>query len=94
MRRSSSCTSQQSRLKDIKNSLIRHLLNAAKACIPLHWKQQCPPTIAEWLRKVEELNKMEDLILTAQHKREKYSDTWTIWNIFIYSEEGVSLLGS
>lgn len=36
--------------KTYKKSLIRNLLNAAKACIPLYWKQQSPPdhsTLAE-----------------------------------------------
>lgn len=59
--------------KSYKKSLVCHLLNAAKACIPLFWKQQAPPTIATCLRKVEEIKKMEDLVLTAQHNREEYS---------------------
>lgn len=29
--------------KTYKKSLIRHLLNAEKVCIPLYWKQQSPP---------------------------------------------------
>ena len=77
-----------------KKSLLRHLLNAAKACIPLYWKQQCPPTIGCWLRKVEEMKNIEDLILTAQHNHEKFSQTWSLWNVFIYSDEGVALLGT
>lgn len=36
---------------------------------------------------------MEDLIFTAQHKQEAHKQTWDIWNIFIYSDEGQHLLG-
>lgn len=77
-----------------KKSIIGHLLNAAKACIPLLWKQSTPPSVALWLNKVEAINKMEDLVLTAQHKQTIYSDRWRLWNMFILSAEGASLLVS
>lgn len=44
-------------LRIYRRSVIRHLLDAAKACIPLRWKSLHPPTIAMWLQKVDE-NKM------------------------------------
>lgn len=53
-----------------------------------------PPAIAHWLRKVEEVKKMEDLILTAQHKQEAHKKTWDIRNVFIDSDEGQRLLVS
>lgn len=53
-------------------SIIHHMLNAAKACIPLNWKNPLPPTISGWLCTVEDINKMEALILTVQNKQEKY----------------------
>lgn len=31
-----------------KKSLTLHLINAAKQCLPLHWKSPNPPTIADW----------------------------------------------
>lgn len=46
--------------KKYKKSILRHLLNAAKAYIPLNWKNSSPPTVECWLHKVEEINKMED----------------------------------
>lgn len=65
--------------KIIKKSIVSHLLNAVKSCIPLHWKRQLPPTIASWLCKIENINKMEDLILTAQHKHKKiFQDYWEL----------------
>lgn len=76
-----------------KKSIIRHLLNVAKSCIPVNWKKPQPPTISCWLHKVEEINKMEDLILTVQHKCEKYSKLWRLWNMFVLSEEGAALFG-
>lgn len=51
-----------------------------------------PPTIGLWLRRVEELSRMEDLVLTSRQKRETYTHTWTLWNMFIYSEEGKALI--
>lgn len=74
-----------------KKSVIRHLLDAAKACIPFNWKSTHPPSIDLWFRKIEEINKMEDLILTHQNRQERYSKTWQLWNIFKYSEEGQTL---
>lgn len=80
--------------KVYKESIIHHLLDAAKACIPLTWKSLLPPTIGMWLRKVKEINKLEDLVLSARHQQERYSRTWSPWNIFMASEEGSTLLDS
>lgn len=76
-----------------KKSVVRHLLDAAKTCIPLFWKSTQTPTIALWLQKVEEINQMEDLILTSQNRQETYTKTWQLWNMFKYSEEGQALRG-
>lgn len=77
--------------KAYKKSIIRHLLNTAKACIPLLWKQQHPPTISTWLEKIEDINKTEDLILTGQDKQETYTKTWRPWNLYKISDEGKAL---
>lgn len=81
-------------IKSYKKSVVRHLLNAAKSCIPALWKQSTPPTVGMWLCRVEEIKKMEDLILTAQHKQDKHSRNWLSWNIYIFSDEGQTLLNS
>lgn len=78
--------------KTYKKSLIRHLLDAAKSCIPLCWKSTQSPTISLWLRRVEDIEKMEALILTACHQNEQFTKTWSIWNMFIFSDEGRALL--
>lgn len=56
--------------KTYKKTVLRHLLNGAQAYIPLLWKQQTPTTIALWLRKVEDMNWMEDLMLAANDRHE------------------------
>lgn len=77
--------------KIYNRSVIRHLLDAARACIPLCWKSALPPTIDMWLRKVEDIRQLEDLIHTAQHREEIFSKTWQLWTMFIYSTAGQSL---
>lgn len=77
--------------KAYKTSVIRHLVDAAKACIPLQWKSTCPPTISSWLTKIEEIRHMEDLILTAQNRQEVFTKTWQMWTMFIFSNEGQAL---
>lgn len=47
-----------------------------------------------WVRKVEDIKKMEDLVLTGRHQNERFSKTWTRWNMFIFSDEGQNLLGN
>ena len=63
------------------------------ACIPLCWKSQHPPTIAQWLRRVDDTGRMEDLTLTSQQRQETYIETWGKLNIFKYSVEGIALRG-
>lgn len=64
--------------KIYKKSIIRHLLEAAKMCIPLNCENSQPRTRGLWLQKVEEINKMEGLILSAWHQHERYTKTWTL----------------
>lgn len=73
---------------------MRHLLNAAKACIALYWKSQTPPTVANWIQRVEDISRLEDLVLSARHQQEKYDKTWAMWKHFILSPEGIALRAS
>lgn len=41
-----------------------------------------------WIHKVREISKMEDLVLSSRHHQEQYSETWSLWNVFFFSEEG------
>lgn len=51
--------------KVYKESIIRHLLDAAKECVPLTWKSLLLQTIGMWLHKVREISKVEDLVLST-----------------------------
>lgn len=48
--------------RDYQHSLSLHLLNAAKTCIPTLWKSSKPPTIADWIRLINKVAEMEDLV--------------------------------
>lgn len=70
--------------KIYKKSIFHHLLIAAKSYIPLTWKNVQPSSIGLWLKKVKELNLLWDLMLSLQHKREQYTKTWTLWDVYIF----------
>lgn len=50
-------------VKDYKNSPLKHLLNAAKACILVLWKQTTPPTLKHWRIRVSNIKLMEQLTM-------------------------------
>lgn len=68
------------------------MVSAAKACITLCWRDPKPPSIALWLNRVRDIGAMEDLVLSAQDRKEQYTRTWADWDQFVYSEEGRRLL--
>ena len=72
-------------LKRYKNSLVRHLLNAAKSLIPLYWKSQRVPSVAEWLRRVSDVHAMEETLAQASERVEKRHKIWQPWVAFRYS---------
>ena len=72
-------------LKRYKNSLTRHLLNAAKSLIPLYWRSQRVPSIAEWLRRVSEVHGMEETLAQASDRVDKLHKIWQPWVAFRYS---------
>lgn len=45
-----------------RRSLMLHLINAAKQCIPLYWRNTNPPKISNWLKRIEKIAEMEDFI--------------------------------
>lgn len=77
--------------KCYQESILGHLLNAAKSCIPLYWKKQSSPTAADWLRKVIDISRMEDLLAAERNQQDKYFMTWSGWKQFINSTEGIAL---
>lgn len=69
-------------------NLLCHLVNAAKACVTLCWGDSKPPSIVLWLNKVRNIGALEDLVISAQNRKKQYIKTWSVWDQFIYSEEG------
>ena len=79
-------------IKRYENSIVPYLVNAAKACIPSNWKKVQPPSIREWVNRVEEIRRMEELIAISQNRKGKYKKIWDVWGQFIVSEEGKQLI--
>lgn len=48
-------------VRTYRKHLLAHLINAARACIPLLWKSTSPPTIGMWFGKINSIKYMEDL---------------------------------
>ena len=63
-------------MEKYQNSLIRHLIIAARACIPAMWKQEIPPSRAQWLAKVAEIQQMENLTMALKDQDKRYRSTW------------------
>lgn len=78
-------------LKKYKNSLTKHLLNAAKSLIPIHWKSPRVPTVVEWLHRVTEMYEMEDTLAQSSEQVEKFHVDWQPWNVFKYSRAFVDI---
>ena len=69
-----------------------HMINAARVGVTLRWRDLCLPSIAGWLKRIQEVGAMEDLVHSAQNRRTQYEEIWSGWNIFTRSEEGKRLL--
>uniref|UniRef100_A0A8C5QKS0 Reverse transcriptase domain-containing protein n=1 Tax=Leptobrachium leishanense TaxID=445787 RepID=A0A8C5QKS0_9ANUR len=63
-------------------SVAVHLLNAARALIPRYWKQTSPPTIFDWIDRVEYVRELEELHYTLEQDFDTYFRTWYWWTEF------------
>lgn len=70
--------------KKYKNSLLTHLLTAAKACIPEVQKSADTPTKSQWLARIQDIQLMEDLTMTMKEQGKKY---WKIWTPYIFYKD-------
>ena len=59
-----------------KNSLIRHLITAAKACIPALWKTTTAPTKIQWMGRIADIQQMESLTMILREQEETYREIW------------------
>lgn len=80
--------------KKYKRSLSRHMLNAARYLIPLHWNSSRAPSIAEWLNKVDDIHEMEHLVAQDNGTVESFHKTWQQWLVFKYSQEFITAKSS
>lgn len=58
-----------------KKSLVLHLINAANLCIPVHWRSTSPPSITEWIRRVDRVAEIENLIHQTSDTPSKFRET-------------------
>lgn len=79
-------------MKTYHQSLALHLLNAAKLCIPVLWKSSTPPTISDWIKRVNKIATMEELVHQAHDSSSTYRNTWACWHNFKTQPEYTQLL--
>lgn len=80
--------------KQFCGSVIRHLVTAAKSCIPLLWKMAQVPSLTIWLLRIEGIRKMEDLVLLTQNRHDSYRDTRYHWMEFLFLDQGRVMAGA
>lgn len=67
-------------------SLVVHMINAAKLCIPLHWGLPHIPTVPEWLNRIAKISEIEEQIHIEGDSSSKFSWIWTCWTHFCSTE--------
>ena len=68
-----------SSVRSYRKSLTLRLLNAARACIPIFWKQTVIPTYELWCGKVNEIFKMEELSAILGNSEDQVKLRWRPW---------------
>lgn len=68
--------------QDYHKSLAMHMVNAAGLCVPIQWRSTEIPSIREWLLRISKIEEMEELILTAHERIQKFTTTWACWTHF------------
>lgn len=49
-----------------------HMVNAARMCVPVQWRSNQVPTIAEWFSYLDKIASMEELVYTTEDRMHKY----------------------
>ena len=55
------------------------MINAARLCVPVHWRATVPPSIKEWVTRIDHLAAIEELIHTAQDRIPDFTSVWSEW---------------
>lgn len=66
-------------IKSYKNSVIPHLLNAAKRLIPRFWKQTTCAMLREWKMEVDKIKEAERWVYRKRNKQDKFDKIWAKW---------------
>lgn len=69
-------------LKKYRKSIVRHLINAARAFILLLWKSPEPPAIKQWLMRVADSKVMENFSLLKKELTKSFHKQWFNWAEF------------
>ena len=59
-----------------RNSVAIHMINAARLCVPVHWRATEPPTVKEWMARIDRIAAMEELISTAHDRISSFTSVW------------------
>ncbi|KAM5145598.1 cytochrome P450 2C16-like [Mantella aurantiaca] len=70
----------------------KQILTAAKCCISSLWKSTTKPTLRALFDKMNELQRMEDLLRLPQVALDKKKEMWSRWSAFLVSPEYRTLL--
>uniref|UniRef100_A0A803KCV2 Reverse transcriptase domain-containing protein n=1 Tax=Xenopus tropicalis TaxID=8364 RepID=A0A803KCV2_XENTR len=68
--------------KAYRNSLVPILLDTAKALIPVKWRTTESPTTRDWLHKVAEICKFEELKPNSAADHQNFITKWFHWKEF------------
>lgn len=73
-------------------SVAIHMVNAARMCVPMHWRSASPPTMVEWVHRINRIVEMEELIYTSLDKISTFTATWEAWTSFRTSQSYQELI--
>lgn len=69
-------------IRQYRNSVIPHMMNAAKSLIPRKWQEIESPKIRDWISRVEETYNMEYLRYSGEKDMEGFTNKWKNWKMF------------
>lgn len=62
--------------KKYRTTMTPYLLNGAKALIPRQWKSKKIPSVKKWLREVDKIRLMEELLSIQNDCRPRFNKIW------------------
>lgn len=79
--------------KKYRATVVLFLLNAGKFVILRFWKVKEPPMIKDWLREVDRIRLMEELIHLQNDARQRFHGIWSGWLELKQSENYLRYVG-